>query len=76
MTSTESTATLFTNYSGGDYSIKSGSQAVDAGYSLSSPYNIDANGVSRLQGSAFDIGAIEFVTGSTSVAPMPPVNLH
>lgn len=57
----------FTNSEGGDYTLGvNGSAAVDAGYTLGSPYNIDYAGTSRPQGSAYDIGAYESISGSIS----------
>jgi hypothetical protein len=43
---------------------------------LSSPFNVDKDGISRPQSSAWDIGAYTFITGGSGVAkPMPPT-LH
>ncbi len=74
-TSTESLSTLFPNAANGDYHLGAGSQAIDMGFNLSSPYNVDPDGVTRPQGAAFDAGAYEFVTsstGGTTAIPMPP----
>jgi hypothetical protein len=53
--------------------------AKDQGTTLSSPFNVDRDGISRPQGSATDIGAYEFATGdstgSTGSKPMPPAFL-
>ncbi len=42
----------------GDYHLKSGSPAIDAGYSQSAP-NIDLEGIARPQGNEVDIGCFE-----------------
>lgn len=55
-------ANIFKNSSAGDYSLKAGSPAIDKGADLSSLFNIDYAGVSRPQGSAWDIGAYEYVS--------------
>ncbi len=56
VTSTESQATLFPNYGNGDFHLGPNSQAINIGYSLSSPYNIDADGNTF---TTFDAGAYE-----------------
>lgn len=76
VTSTEDVSTLFRNYSSGDYHLGPSSQAVNSGFTLSSPYNVDADGVSRPQGPAWDIGAHEVAAGSTTTIPMPPTLLR
>ena len=43
-----------------DLHIKSGTKAVNSGYNLGTPYNVDKEGVARPQGSAYDRGAYEF----------------
>ncbi len=75
VTSTESQATLFPNYASGDYHPSAGSQAVGTGYALSSPYNVDADGIYLPQGSAWNIGSYQSLTGGTLVKPMPPLGL-
>jgi parallel beta-helix repeat protein len=53
---------LFLNPSGNDFRLKSGSGAIDRGIDLSSiGITTDVSGVNRPQGSAFDIGAYEYV---------------
>jgi hypothetical protein len=42
---------------------------IDAGVTLETPYNFDRDGVSRPQGSAWDIGAYEYVDGSVTYHP-------
>jgi hypothetical protein len=78
---------LFVNRSGNDFHIQSGSPAVDAGLIISSAnsYNgypvwngtpMDRDGVTRPQGSGYDIGAYEFFAGGSTVQkPNPPTNL-
>jgi len=61
-------AELFTDYSGGDYSLKSGSDAIDAGDDLSAYFTDDIVGTTRPQNSIYDIGAFEYVaTGGQSI---------
>jgi parallel beta-helix repeat protein len=50
----------FVNAPGGDFHLTAGSPAIDQGFTLGAPYNVDADGVSRPQGAAYDIGAYEF----------------
>jgi Right handed beta helix region len=45
----------FVNMTGGNWQLTPGSPAINAGASLGSPFNVDANGVSRPQGGAWDI---------------------
>lgn len=52
---------LFNNVSSYDFTLQSGSPAIDAGVTLGTPYNVDILGISRPQGSAYDIGAFEYV---------------
>ncbi|HEY6349374.1 MAG TPA: choice-of-anchor Q domain-containing protein [Candidatus Angelobacter sp.] len=76
---------LFMNLSINNYQLQSGSPAIDAGITINSgntylnfmPWNgnpSDNNGVSRPQGTSYDIGAFEFFTGSGS-RPNPPTNI-
>ena len=51
-----------TNPSSLDLHLKSGSPAIDAGTSSGAP-SVDFDGVSRPQGSGYDVGAYEYVTG-------------
>jgi hypothetical protein len=56
---------LFTDPANGDFSLKSGSNAIDAGTDLSAEMDaVDITGETRPQGSAWDIGAFEYVQGS------------
>lgn len=57
-------ANLFTNAAGGDYSLKAGTAPINAGTSLSVIFTTDKNGTSRPQGSAYDIGAYEFISAN------------
>ncbi|MDB6128395.1 MAG: hypothetical protein JWM35_2291 [Verrucomicrobia bacterium] len=52
----------FVNAAGQDYHLAAGSSAIDAGTSVAS-YGVttDADGVARPQGTAYDIGAFEYV---------------
>jgi hypothetical protein len=76
---------LFLNLALNNFRLQSGSPAIDAGVAVNSsntynnfmPWNgnpSDNDGVSRPQGSAYDIGAFEFFTGSNS-RPNPPTNV-
>lgn len=62
---------LFFNRELGDYRLKAGSPAIDSGVSISG-FSKDILGVSRPQGSGWDIGAYEFVPS----APVAPKNLR
>ncbi|MFO7740592.1 MAG: choice-of-anchor Q domain-containing protein, partial [Desulfatiglandaceae bacterium] len=51
---------LFTDPANGDFTLKSGSNAIDAGTDLSSEMDaVDITGETRPQGTAWDIGAFE-----------------
>jgi len=67
---------LFTNPSGGDYSLRSGSPVIDKGIDLA-PVGVTSDRIStpRPIGPAFDIGAYEFNGGGNS-APLPPTALR
>ena len=58
-----------------DYTLQSSSPAKDAGVSLSSYLSTDKNGISRPQGSAWDIGAYEYVQGRDTTPPAAPRGL-
>ena len=58
----------FVNAAGDNFQLQAGSPAIDAGVTVSG-VSTDYNGVSRPQGSAFDIGAFEFAT-ATDQAPV------
>jgi hypothetical protein len=58
-----------------NFHLASGSPAIDAG--MNTGVATDFDGVLRPQGAAFDIGAYEFVSGSTtSQQPAPPTNVR
>jgi chitodextrinase len=66
------------NADGNDLHLKSSdTTAKDSGLSLSAYFTADKDGVSRPQGSAWDIGAYEYVVaaGSDTTAPTVPANL-
>jgi hypothetical protein len=50
------------------FKLLSGSAAIDKGLALGSPYNVDYFKTSRPQGSAWDIGAHEFTSGTVTVS--------
>lgn len=54
---------LFTDADTNDYSLTA---ATDAGFSLSSPFNVDRNGVTRGSDGMWDRGAFEFAGGGAS----------
>lgn len=56
-----------------DFSLEAGSPARDKGVTLGSPYNIDYLGISRPQGTTYDIGAYEYYAGGgPNPDPVPP----
>lgn len=67
--SSESSAELFVDYSGGNYILTATSDAKDTGVNLGSPYYVDYSGTSRPQGSAWDIGAYEYVDIGDTTPP-------
>lgn len=56
----------FTDYAGGDYSLKSGSDLIDAGADLSVDFTDDIADETR--GSTWDVGAYEFVSGPSIIS--------
>ncbi|MBQ9874792.1 MAG: hypothetical protein IJM30_10040 [Thermoguttaceae bacterium] len=67
-----SSKSLFTNASGGNYSLPSGSQAVNAGNNDYVSQDYDLAGNSRIYGSAVDIGAYEYVASSSQTTLSTP----
>jgi hypothetical protein len=59
---------LFTDYANRDFHLKQGSIAVDAGTQNNAP-NVDYDGVSRPQGTGYDIGAYEYGSSSSQSTP-------
>jgi parallel beta-helix repeat protein len=55
----------------GDYHLVAGSAPVDAGVDLSAYFNTDKDGLTRSQGSRWDIGAYEFGGGTPTSTPTP-----
>ena len=65
----------FVNAGGNDFHLTASSPAVDKGYNAATyGVNIDLDNNARPSGSAFDIGAYEFVSGSTPVNKPPVAN--
>lgn len=60
---TGSETDIFADYSGGDYSLKTGSAAIDAGYTIPT-YTEDITGKSVPVDGAYDIGAYEYGSGA------------
>jgi hypothetical protein len=50
---------VFVDYASGDYHLKDGSPAVDAGADTTAQVKTDIEGAARPQGKAVDIGAYE-----------------
>ncbi|MCH7973249.1 MAG: Ig-like domain-containing protein, partial [Bacteroidetes bacterium] len=60
---------LFTDLPGKDYSLRSGSPAIDAAFDLGASYNGSYNGIQRPQGAGWDIGAFENYSGPDVTPP-------
>ena len=66
---------IFTNINGRDFTVQSGSPAIDMGANLGNSYNVDMVGTSRPQGQSYDAGAYEKVTGGGgNIPPNQPSN--
>ena len=65
---------IFANASIFDFHLQSTSPAINAGATLGSPYNVDFEGTLRPQGSAYDIGAYEYVSAIVTPTPTPILN--
>lgn len=66
----------FVNAANGNFGLKSTeSTFIDQGTSLGSPYDADKGGVARPQGSAWDIGAYEYVSDADTTPPAAPSGL-
>ena len=55
-----------------DFRLILGSLAINNGIDLGSPYNVDKAETTRPQGSAWDIGAYEYVSGIVDITPPAP----
>ena len=67
----ENTDPKFVSASTANFSLMSGSPAIDAGLTMSSIKN-DFVGTARPQGAAYDVGAYEYVSGPPAPPPPPP----
>jgi parallel beta-helix repeat protein len=61
---------LFTNPAASDYTLRSGSPAINAGTSLPVDVRDDLAGTLRPQGGSYDVGCYETVSGGGPVAPV------
>lgn len=69
-------APMFVDAANGDFHLVPNSAAINAGADLSAEIPaVDFDGITRPQGSAWDIGAYEFVQGTPLIAPSAPSNL-
>jgi hypothetical protein len=68
--SSESLASLFVS-APTDFHLTSGSQAIGAGFTLSSPYNMDPDGNTRGSGGGWDFGVYQYASGSSSTPAAP-----
>ncbi len=76
---------LFANLTGRDFHLTSSSPAKDAGLTVVQSNSFepapgpsvgaDMDGMLRPQGTAFDLGAYEFASGTTVTRPNPPTNV-
>ena len=57
----------FVNYAGADLHLTG---ATTAGYTLSSPYNVDMDGTTRGAGGVWDVGAYEYPSGGGASPPV------
>lgn len=64
-------AGVFLNAGVGNFHLSSNG-AAGSGNTLSSPYNIDMDGLVRGGGGTWDIGAFEFGSGAPAPLPLPP----
>jgi hypothetical protein len=60
---------LYADPANGDFTLQSGSPAIDAGIDLGFPYNLDMNGTQRPQGGSWDMGAYENYSGPDVTSP-------
>ncbi|MES2367579.1 MAG: right-handed parallel beta-helix repeat-containing protein, partial [Pseudomonadota bacterium] len=56
---TQAVVSIFTNAGSNDFTLKTGSLAIDTGTNLATVFTTDLNGTTRPSGSAFDLGALE-----------------
>jgi len=68
---------IFVNPSNKDFHLKANSPAINTGVNLSNYFTTDKDGISRPQGSAWDIGAYEYVEAASpdTTPPAAPRNL-
>lgn len=65
------TAASFVNTTTNDYHLVAGAAAIDKGITLST-VTADRDGIARAQGSAYDVGAYEWYTGTPGGGTRPP----
>ena len=66
----------YVNKAGRDYHLVSGSAPIDAGVDLTGTVPIDRDGKNRPIGMAPDLGAYEYLSGTSAKIPNPPSNLQ
>lgn len=66
---------LFTSYRGNDFHLQSSSPDRDTGISLANYFTLDKDKVLRPQGSAWAIGAYEYIPGGDTTPPATPTGL-
>jgi hypothetical protein len=72
--STGAPTNIFTDPFGSNFTLKTGSAAIDAGFTIGTPYNVSIDGSARPQslGGIYDIGAYETSTSAPSCPATSP----
>ena len=63
---------MFINPGNKDFRLQNGSEGIDNGNNLNSPYNQDIMGITRPQGQNYDMGAYEYTNGNPNPDTTPP----